>query len=228
MQDAMAFDSVADARQFLDMAETLVRAAPGARIALKYIGTASFRLYTWSDADVARGLRVVDAHVGLGGELTIDDISRLHGHYSNLGDACGAHLVPHVHVPPNVLVDTNVVELVGPQTLRALLRAGADPGGTGPPVTPLAQAVYRARGVAKFRVQKVALLLAAGADPASVTPDADLAEVFQCARDLRALSAFCGAASLDRADAPAAWFVTRDGDSAIAHRVQGFIGSLER
>jgi hypothetical protein len=216
-----------EAQQYLSAAETIIEVKdhPHDRLALHVIGTASILRPDWPPADVARALRIADALIGRGVELTIANVLATEGAYSILGDACAERLVPHVNVERDVLAQHNLIYSTGPRTLRALLRAGADfeCAVVGTRVTPLARLTLEAHGLPTYHAQKVALLLAAGADPKDIPPGAEFKVLFQCAHDLRALGTFCGSGSLENASAPAARFVRSDGDMAIVHRVRGFI-----
>jgi hypothetical protein len=223
----MPIDNRVEAQSFLSAAETVIALKDHRHdwMALHPIGTASIMLSVWSPEDVARALHIADTLISRGVKLTVANVLATEGAYSILGDACAERLVPHVNVERDVLAHYNVIYSVGPRTLRALLRAGADfeCAFVGTRNTPLARLTLEAHGLPTYHAQKVALLLAAGADPKDIPPGAEFKELFQCAHDLRALGTFCGSGSLENASAPAARFVRSDGDMAIVHRVRGFI-----
>jgi len=199
--------------------------------ALYHIGNASTFRAAWSADEVARALAVTDEIIRANKSLTVKHVEETLGVHSNLGDECGARLVPHVHVPRNVFSQLHLITSIGPLTMKALLRAGADPNcGTafGTPLARLLDKCFSAFGYPR-RIQMAAVLIAAGADPSPVRVASEFVEPFQQLCALRSLAAFCAAAVLSStAPAPVAWFLRRDGDLALVHRVHRFLASLER
>ena len=130
---------------------------------------------------------------------------------------------PSVATGPGLTVRELEATPVRPPPLAVMVVVSAALRVVGTLATPIAQLTRYEHGTPTYHAQKVALLLAAGADPKDIPPGAELKGLFQCAYDLRALGAFCGSGSLENASSPAARFVRSDGDMAIVHRVHGFI-----
>jgi hypothetical protein len=174
---------------------------------------------------VQRALGVVDKCIRWLDDRAIQEVLDLYGHCSNLGDESAARLVPHVRVPSDVFaMEHRLATRVGPLTLQALLRAGADPNYAcrgRPPLYDVLNSIPR--HYPNHRVRMAAMLMAAGADPTGLSVMDEHVETLQSLCDLRALSAFCASAAHERASSPAAWFVMRDGDLAVAHRVRAFL-----
>jgi hypothetical protein len=222
------------ASQKLQEAEAYVARADkhwGAKPALFGLGNASEVKQAWAKEDIARALRVVDAVARFGEPLKLKDIISVAGHCSVLGDACGVRIISKMsRIPRTAFADEpHLISCIGPQTLRALLRRGADPNGEFETDTPLAGIMNPfslAPGFSR-RFEVAAILLAAGAIPTNTRISTLLVVPFDQLCDLRPLSALWGAAVLARCSAPAALFVRRDGDSAIAHRVREFLAARD-
>jgi hypothetical protein len=217
------------AEHYMVRAESFATVTRIDRLALSHLGSANSYLLERNAAYAQRAMRVVDAVVQRGHVPTIRSIALMHGHRSETGDECGAALVLHASIARNVFsLEDRLASRVGLRTLRALLRAGADPNCVHEDRAPLEEVV---QSVAKpgrdFRIQKAAMLIEAGAHTAGFRVSGSLRVPFLQLCDLRALSTLCAAAVIHDASSPSAWFVRRDGDSAIAHRVHAFLAPPE-
>jgi hypothetical protein len=212
-----------EAEEFMATLEKPMRATA----ALYMIGNASVCMITWDAAEVSRAVRVMEEVIRFGEPLTYISIALVDGQHSNLGDACAARIVQEMSIAPNVFAEyTHLINSIGPETLRALLRKGADPNGSTGRSSPLAKlmASHRPTRLHGKEIEMAAMLMEAGADPTNVEPFPSDREKFQQLCALRSLSAFCVSG---RASGPSAWFLRRDGDLAVAHRVHTFLAARE-
>jgi hypothetical protein len=180
----------------------------------------------WSATDVARALRIVDQVIRSGAPLGLQDIISVSAQYSNLGDECGARIVEHATVEPDIFSrKDDLIFHVGPRTLKALLRAGANPNIFTGPTSPLAQHMgldspMRPLG---HRIPIAALLIGAGVDPADIYRNDFFKVIFRPLLNLYALWVLYAVGNPNRSSAAAVRFVARDGDLAIARRVHAFL-----
>jgi hypothetical protein len=198
---------------------------PFHKSALRNLGHASAFRPMFPPSDIERGLRLIDEVIRWDHDLTLDDVSQLEGRCSNLGDACGARLVAHMTIPSDAFASEHwLAKDIGPLTLQALLRAGADPNRACEGHVPLDGVMNSPfRDCPDHRLRMAAMLVAAGADPEGVHVPEELRDSFRQLCDLRALSAFCAGVERMGTCTPASRFVARDGDSAVAHRVRAFL-----
>jgi hypothetical protein len=191
------------------------------------LGAASVNRSVWPAEDIQRALGVV-AEYSRWKNATLDDVLVLYSEGSNLGDECGAHLVPFANIAHNVFDDWNLIARIGPLTLKALLEAGANPNCATASGTPLARVLYPTYTIPRYRmIHMAAILIAAGADPVGIAHDKKIAVPFQQLCDLRSLSAFYSCREPEYHSSPAVRFVALDGDLAIAHRVHEFLAPRE-
>jgi len=147
--------------------------------AIYHIGNASVSRSTWSADEVARALAVTGEIIRANKALSVEHVAETLGAHSNLGDACGARLVPHVHVTRYVFEQHHLISRIGPLTMKALLEAGANPNcdtdfGT-PPLSKTLQSCFSAFGYPR-RIQMAGMLIAAGADPSRVCVASEFVE----------------------------------------------------
>lgn len=200
---------------------------PSGRVILFCIQRACSYLVKFQKEDVERALRLIDTAIRLGTTVTLEDVMQLCGQHSNLGDACAARLVASVQIPRVIfLIKRGLITCIGPRTLKALLDAGANPNSVLGEDNPLRRTLYDAMAPA-HRIQRAAMLVAAGADTVHASVPYHHRGMFRQLCDLRALWELYASAVINAESCAAAWFVQRDGDLAIAHRVHALLAEHE-
>jgi hypothetical protein len=198
---------------------------------LSAIASAGRFRHEWSAEEVARGLAAIDTITQPSPEAAIHYITKVEGVNSNLEDECGARLASRMRalIPRDFLAMQSILQRIGPRTLHALLKAGADPNAAnayGSPLARIMRPVYE-MPLRRHTIHMVVILVGAGADPAGVKPIPLVAERFAQICTLRSLSAFRAGGKPNRESSPAVRFVAEDGDAAIAQRVHMFLACRE-